>query len=134
MTFVSLAALLSSRASAQGKSVFCGGFEQGWKTLKGDNSIVPICPIEPITPIGSNSFREGLKAGLAAARQTSQRGVAGGIPSEDGRTFCDGWNEGWKTVKGDIAIIPICPIPPITPIGSSPYREGLKAGMARAQR
>ena len=36
-------------------------------------------------------------------------------------------------VKGDMVIVPICPIPPITPIGSTPYREGLKAGIERAE-
>jgi hypothetical protein len=47
--------------------------------------------------------------------------------------FCAGFKEGYKAVKGDIAIVPICPIAPITPIGSNDYREGLKKGMAYAQ-
>lgn len=46
---------------------FCAGFEEGYKMIKGDMVIVPICPIEPITPIGSTSFREGIKAGIKAA-------------------------------------------------------------------
>lgn len=45
---------------------FCAGFEEGFKTAKGDMVIVPICPIAPITPIGSTPYREGLKAGIAA--------------------------------------------------------------------
>jgi hypothetical protein len=28
--------------------------------------------------------------------------------------FCDGFSEGYKTVKGDMVIVPICPIEPIT--------------------
>ncbi|MES0207945.1 hypothetical protein NKJ93_02445 [Mesorhizobium sp. M0028] len=48
--------------------------------------------------------------------------------------FCDGFEEGYKTIKGDMVIVPICPIPPITPIGSNDYREGIKAGIAAAQR
>jgi hypothetical protein len=36
-------------------SAFCQGFAEGWKTVQG--GIVPICPLEPITPIGSTSFR-----------------------------------------------------------------------------
>ncbi|CZG75651.1 TPA: hypothetical protein RJX18_001752 [Legionella pneumophila] len=50
-------------------SAFCNGFEEGYKTIKGDMVIVPICPIEPITPIGSNSYREGIKAGIRAANE-----------------------------------------------------------------
>jgi hypothetical protein len=50
-------------------SEFCNGFEEGYKTIKGDMVIVPICPIEPITPIGSNSYREGIKAGIGAAQE-----------------------------------------------------------------
>jgi hypothetical protein len=47
---------------------FCAGFEEGYKTVKGDMVIVPICPIAPITPIGSTDFREGIKAGIRAAQ------------------------------------------------------------------
>ena len=50
-----------------GSSDFCDGFEEGYKTVKGSMVITPICPIEPITPIGSTSFREGIKAGIKAA-------------------------------------------------------------------
>lgn len=49
-------------------SEFCAGFEEGYKTIKGDMVIVPICPIAPITPIGSTDFREGIKAGMRAAQ------------------------------------------------------------------
>lgn len=48
--------------------------------------------------------------------------------------FCAGFAEGYKSIKGDMVIVPICPIAPITPIGSTDFREGLKAGMAAAQR
>lgn len=47
--------------------------------------------------------------------------------------FCDGFSEGYKTIKGDMVIVPICPIAPITPIGSTEYREGIKAGIQAAQ-
>ncbi len=50
-----------------GDDAFCAGFEEGYKTVKGDMVIVPICPIPPITPIGSTDFREGIKAGIRAA-------------------------------------------------------------------
>ena len=48
--------------------------------------------------------------------------------------FCDGFEEGYKIVKGDMVIVPICPIAPITPIGSTDYRDGIKAGMRAAKR
>ena len=48
--------------------------------------------------------------------------------------FCAGFSEGYKSIKGDMVIVPICPIAPITPIGSTDFREGLKAGIAAAQR
>ena len=48
-------------------SDFCAGFEMGYKTVKGNIEIVPICPIQPITPIGSTPYQEGLKAGIKAA-------------------------------------------------------------------
>ena len=48
---------------------FCDGFDVGYKTIKGNSVIVPICPIEPITPIGSTPYQEGLKAEMLAARQ-----------------------------------------------------------------
>jgi hypothetical protein len=58
---------------------------------------------------------------------------AAAAQAQDKDTFCDGFAEGWKTAKGEYSIVPICPIPPITPIGSTPYREGIKAGMRAAQ-
>lgn len=47
---------------------FCQGFEIGYKTIKGNNVLVPICPIPPITPIASTPYQEGIKAGIHAAR------------------------------------------------------------------
>jgi hypothetical protein len=112
---------------------FCRGFEEGWKTLKGELAIVPICPIEPITPIGSTSYREGIKAGMRAAQNAGGGNTGGGSSQDSSEDFCDGYSVGWKTVKGDLSIVPICPIAPITPIGSTSYREGIKAGVARAR-
>ena len=54
-------------SSSAWASQFCAGFEEGYKTVKGNMVIVPICPIPPITPIGSTDFREGIKAGIRAA-------------------------------------------------------------------
>jgi hypothetical protein len=55
-------------------SDFCTGFEEGYKALAGDMVFVPFCPLEPITPIGSTPYREGLKAGMAAARRAGYTG------------------------------------------------------------
>lgn len=113
---------------------FCDGFSEGWKTVKGELTIVPICPIPPITPIGSTAYREGLKAGMSAAQRVGGGNSGGATSRSRPGDFCEGFSEGWKTIKGELTIVPICPIPPITPIGSTAYREGLKAGMSAARR
>ena len=121
----------SSHAEVQRRTEYCRGFEEGWKPLSG--GITPICPIEPITPIGSTPFREGVKDGMQAAKR--QGGATQPMSSrrENAGTFCEGFAEGYKAVKGNLVIVPICPIPPITPIGSTEYREGLKAGIKKAR-
>ena len=43
--------------------------------------------------------------------------------------FCQGFKEGYKSIRGSMVIIPICPIKPITPFGSTDFREGIKAGI-----
>lgn len=61
------AGLLVTPAFADDRSDFCAGFEEGFKAVKGDMVLVPLCPLAPITPIGSTPYREGLKAGMRAA-------------------------------------------------------------------
>ena len=96
-----------------------------------------ICPIAPITPIGSTPFREGIKAGIRRAERVGG-GNTGGVSRTNrrraGQDFCRGFTEGWKSVKGNISIVPICPLPPLTPIGSTPYQEGIKAGVKKADK
>ena len=60
--------LFLATVAQAGQAEFCSGFEEGYKTIKGDMVIVPICPIAPITPIGSTDYREGIKAGIRAAK------------------------------------------------------------------
>ena len=67
LTFSFFALLLTS-PMVFAKSDFCTGFEVGYKSIKGDMVIVPICPIEPITPIGSTPYREGILKGQKVAR------------------------------------------------------------------
>lgn len=47
--------------------------------------------------------------------------------------FCAGFSEGFKTIKGDMVLVPLCPLAPLTPLGSTDYREGIKAGIRAAQ-
>lgn len=54
--------------------------------------------------------------------------VSGALASD----FCDGFEIGYKTVKGNMVLVPLCPLEPLTPLGSTPYQEGLKAGMKAA--
>lgn len=66
LAFITVTFGLVSPASAD-QAEFCAGFEEGYRSVKGSMAILPLCPIEPVTPIGSTSFREGIKAGIAAA-------------------------------------------------------------------
>ena len=50
-----------------GQDEFCAGFEEGFKSIKGDMVLVPLCPLAPLTPLGSTDYREGIKAGIRAA-------------------------------------------------------------------
>jgi hypothetical protein len=122
----------ASTVTAQDRE-FCRGFSEGRKALKGKLVLVPLCPLAPITPLGSTSYREGLKAGTAAAKKAGGGNTGGAASRERGDDFCDGFDEGWRAIKGDLALVPLCPLAPLTPLGSTPYREGLKVGMEKAR-
>lgn len=62
-----ISVLLSMNIYAK-KSEFCIGFENGYKSVKGNMAFVPLCPIAPVTPIGSTPLQEGIKAGIKAAK------------------------------------------------------------------
>jgi hypothetical protein len=47
--------------------------------------------------------------------------------------FCDGFEMGYKTVKGNNVLVPLCPLAPLTPLGSTAYQEGIKAGIKKAR-
>ncbi|MFD9897355.1 hypothetical protein [Mesorhizobium sp. NPDC059025] len=57
--FSAVATMLASPVFANDQSEFCSGFEEGFKSVKGDMAMVPMCPIAPITPIGSTPFEKG---------------------------------------------------------------------------
>ena len=63
-----VAALLSLRALA-GQTEFCNGFAEGYRSIRGDAAVLPSCPQERSTPHWSNSFREGVKAGIQVGRR-----------------------------------------------------------------
>lgn len=46
--------------------------------------------------------------------------------------FCRGFEIGYKTIKGNNSYVPYCPYEPYTPYNSTPYQEGLKAGITAA--
>mgnify|MGYP001221812499 FL=1 len=64
---ITLLILTLSATSIFAKSDFCRGFEIGYKTIKGNMVMVPLCPLEPLTPLGSTPYQEGIKAGIKAA-------------------------------------------------------------------
>ena len=57
-----------------------------------------------------------------------------GLSVADQGEFCDGFTEGYKTIKGDLVVVPVCPVAPVTPVGSTDHREGLKAGIREAEK
>lgn len=120
------------RLAAQDRD-FCRGFSEGWKALEGESVLVPLCPLPPTTPLGSTAYREGLKAGTAAARKAGGGNAGRGAARDVGGDFCDGFNDGWKAMKGNFALAPRCPRAPLASPGSTPYRRGLKAGMEKAR-
>ena len=67
--FLAIAGLLFSSIAFAGQAEFCAGFEEGYKSIKGDLVVVPVCPVAPVTPVGSTDFREGIKAGIRAAQR-----------------------------------------------------------------
>ena len=52
---------------ADSRDEFCAGFEEGYLSVADSMSMVPMCPLEPLTDLGSTPYRMGIKAGIAAA-------------------------------------------------------------------
>lgn len=65
--FSLVVAVFLSVAAFADQNEFCAGFAQGYKSVKGNNVLVPLCPLKPLTPLGSTDFQEGIKAGIRAA-------------------------------------------------------------------
>lgn len=47
--------------------------------------------------------------------------------------YKQGFREGYRMIKGNLAVVPVIPVKPVTPVGSTDFREGIKAGMRAAQ-
>ncbi|MGZ3690598.1 MAG: hypothetical protein ACXVAX_03795 [Pseudobdellovibrio sp.] len=57
-----------SSVGAAKESRFCAGFYTGYKAIKGDMVIPPLCPVVlKIPALDSDDFTEGIKAGVKAA-------------------------------------------------------------------
>jgi len=69
LAVLAILALVLGHPAFADQDAFCRGFEEGYKSVKGDNVLVPLCPLAPLTPLGSTDFREGIKAGIAAAQK-----------------------------------------------------------------
>ncbi|MBX9706802.1 MAG: hypothetical protein K2X61_02570 [Caulobacteraceae bacterium] len=43
------------------------GFEEGYRLIKGNNVVVPVCPVAPATPVGRTAYQMGLMKGIEKA-------------------------------------------------------------------
>lgn len=72
-----VSALLFGQLAFASQDEFCAGFTEGYRTAKRDAKVVPVCPAATPTPDGSTPFREGLKAGIRAARAATRASATG---------------------------------------------------------
>lgn len=42
--------------------------------------------------------------------------------------FCEGFEKGYKSVKGTVVVVPVCPVAPVPGPDSDYYLEGVKKG------
>lgn len=50
---------------------FQKGFEEGYRMIMGSFSLMPLTPLQPLIPLGSTPFREGLKLGIKHAKNAN---------------------------------------------------------------
>lgn len=52
--------------------------------------------------------------------------------------FCDGWeegyDEGWRDVKGEYTVSPVAPVCPVPDINESTFRDGYNRGFKRGRK
>ena len=68
LLLVASAVLGAAQIASASQDEFCAGFEEGYRSIKGDLVIIPNCPPSPPTPPGSTDFREGIRAGISATQ------------------------------------------------------------------
>ena len=73
------------------------------------------------------NWKKATKAALAAVAL-----VASSLAAASQDEFCAGFEEGFRSIKGSMAMLPLCPLAPLTPLGSTAFREGIKAGIRAA--
>ena len=75
-------------------------------------------------------------SGLTGSARSIRRRIyrAPVVRSQPVHQFRAGFKEGYRTVKGNLALLPLYPLTPLVPIGSTPFREGIKAGIRAAGR
>lgn len=52
----------------------------------------------------------------------------------DDNDYAAGFEQGFRSIMGSIAILPILPVQPITPVGKTPFQVGLSKGIEAANR
>jgi hypothetical protein len=48
--------------------------------------------------------------------------------------YAAGFEQGFRSVAGSMAVLPILPIQPVTPIGKTPFQVGIQKGIEAANR
>lgn len=125
---------LTSISFAQ--DAFCDGWEKGYKNAHEDNNeFLGITPICPIPGIHQKTYRAGYNSGYKKALKKIGIEDNNTIThiNDKSKTFCDGWEEGYKNGHEDnnvfLGITPICPIPGIH---QDTYRAGYNLGYKKS--
>jgi hypothetical protein len=58
--------------------------------------------------------------------------AASSIANASWTEFCEGFAEGYKSVKGSYAMVPTCPLNGGASLSNTAYREGIRAGVKAA--
>lgn len=45
------------------------GFEQGFRSIRGNFAMLPMLPMQPMTPMGKTAFQVGFEMGIKAAQR-----------------------------------------------------------------
>lgn len=52
--------------------------------------------------------------------------------SFDENDYAKGFEQGFRAIRGSMAMLPMLPMQPMTPMGSTPFRVGIIVGMKKA--